>query len=349
MTLLAVPRWLCAVSLIFAVSLVPLGHASAATRGPLGGSLVVGPGYTARVFATGGGSPLGILSHPDALAAYGGLVYVGYANATVADGSDGGASTVVAYTSNGRVSHQYALKGSISSLRADPTRKILYAVMNRLGNSTLDVITPTTGITGQIALPANPPHGGGFGDIAFVAGKLFVSASNPVLNDSGTNTAPALDRLTITAGVGSPVPLLMGNAKAIDVETNQPIDINEVDPTTLAVSPTGDLLMINQAGAEIITVHKPAGQKPLITSLLTGTQLVDLTWTSAGKGRLLVADTAANAIYAVDGTYGQNALYTISAADSGVSALLGTLNLTTGAITPFAFGLKDPAALLYTS
>src|SRR5947209_9423798 len=124
-------------------------------------ALTVGAGYTARVFAAGGTR----YTHPTALAALNGMIYVGYANNTAADGSDGGRSTVVAYSGKGGLTQTYSMTGSVSSLRADPRKKLLYAVMNRLGNSALATITPSSGVVGQITLPANPPHGGGFGDV----------------------------------------------------------------------------------------------------------------------------------------------------------------------------------------
>src|SRR5579859_44851 len=239
---------------------------------PAPASLMVGAGYTARVFAAGGTR----YSHPTALAALDGVIYVGYANNTAADGSDGSRSTVVAYTSKGSLTQTYSITGSVSSLRADPRKKLLYAVMNRLGNSALATITPSSGTVGQITLPTNPPHGGGFGDVVLAGDRLFASASNPTLNDAGQNTAPALDRLTVASGTATAAPLLMGNGKATDVATNQSITLNEVDPTRLAVTPAGDLMLINQAGSELVFVHRPTSAKPAISSLLTGTQLVEV-------------------------------------------------------------------------
>ncbi len=331
---------LLASSLVGGMALCLGGRATAATSLPLATT----SGYTATLFASG--KPR--YTHPTALASLNGLVYVGYANATTPDGSDGASSTVVAYGDKGQVSQTYALKGSISGLRADTARKMLYAVVNRLGNSAIYTITPAIKTAGQIALPAAPAHGGGFADIALVGAQLFVSASNPTLNDAGANIGPALDRLTITGATGTVTPLLMGKSKGIDVATNQTVDLNEVDPAALAVSPTGDLVLINQAGSELVFVRKPTTAKPTINSLLTGTQLVGVTWTAAGKGRLLVADGTANAVYAISGLYGANATYAISAADSGVSALLGSLNTATGNLKPFVFGFQDPTALLYT-
>src|SRR5206468_9274509 len=138
-----------------------------ATPGAL--PVVTSPTYTVSVFVSGGKRA----SNPTALAALDGLSYVGYANATLADGSDGGASTVIAYTSAGVASQVYDIKGSISSLRADPSKNVVYAVLNRLGNSTLATIMPARKTFNIAALPANPPHGGGFADVIRLAGRLY--------------------------------------------------------------------------------------------------------------------------------------------------------------------------------
>ncbi len=328
------------ICILASMLMMTVGHAAAATPLPV----VATAGLTPSVFVSGGTRA----SHPTALASLGSLIYVGYANATLGDGSDGGTSTVIVYTSAGKVSQIFSVKGSISSLRADQSTNVVYAMLNRLGNSALATITPERKTLTEQALPANPPHGGGFADILSLGGRLYISASNPVLTDNGTNMAPAVDRLS---GIGAAItvtPLLAGNAKATDVTTHQPLTLNEVDPTTLASDPGGNLVLNDQAGSELIFIHQPASQHPQVSSLLTGTQLVQVTWADAGKGRLLVADTAANVVYAIGGTFSGKVVFGVSAADSGVSGLLGTVNLASGAMTPVAFGFKDPSALLFT-
>src|SRR5437588_11757546 len=116
------------VSFLLLVVAVPPAVGAAGQGAP---PLMVGAGYTARVFAAGGTR----YAHPTALAALDGVIYVGYANNTAADGSDGGRSTVVAYTSKGGLAQTYSIPGSVSTLRADPRKKLLYAGTNRLGQS----------------------------------------------------------------------------------------------------------------------------------------------------------------------------------------------------------------------
>jgi hypothetical protein len=74
-------------------------------------------------------------------------------------------------------------------------------------------------------------HGGGFDDMAFVNGKMFIAASNPTLNAAGVNAFPAVDQVTFNGNTVVLTPVLMGNATALDTTTNSVVTLNVATPT----------------------------------------------------------------------------------------------------------------------
>jgi hypothetical protein len=91
---------------------------------------------------------------------------------------------------------------------------------NEDGNPHIVTINPDTGVITPYTFPSPTPHGGGYDDVIFVGGKAFIAASNPTLNSSGVNTAPAIDEITLTNGQAVLTPILNGNATATDLVTN---------------------------------------------------------------------------------------------------------------------------------
>jgi hypothetical protein len=102
----------------------------------------------------------------------------------------------------------------------------------------------------------------------------------------------------------------------------------------------------DQADAQLIFIHNPGTAQQTVTRLSIGTQVDDTLWIPATKGKMLVVDGKANTIYAVtiDRTdFTKGTIYTEAPSDSGVAGFVGTLELTTGTITPAIIGLNDLA------
>jgi hypothetical protein len=70
-------------------------------------------------------------------------------------------------------------------------------------------------------------------------------------------------------------------------------------------------------------------------------------WATSAHGRFLVVDSARNASYWVQATFTTGTAYTETASNSGVAAVLDTLNLSTGVVSPVAIGFSNPSALLF--
>jgi hypothetical protein len=160
-------------------------------------------------------------------------IWVGYQNATSKTGGDGKTSTIVEYTLRGGVERTFAVPGHCDGLRIDPATHLVWASSNEDGNPGLVSIDPTTGVVTPYTFGATA-HGGGFDDMAFLDGKMFIAASNPTLDATGNNVFPALDEVSLSGTNVVLTPVLQGNATAIDVTSNLPVTLNV---TTGVVSP----------------------------------------------------------------------------------------------------------------
>ena len=98
------------------------------------------------------------------------------------------------------------------------------------------------------------PHGGGYDDIVFRGCNVFISASNPSRNP---NTGPAIVSARLDNGVVKIKPLLVGDAKAIDVPTGATIKLNLQDPDSMTLDPQGNIVLDSQADQELIYVTHP--------------------------------------------------------------------------------------------
>ncbi len=308
-------------------------EAVAATATPV----VALPGYQVSTFAAGTAA----YSNPDSIVSAGGRVYVGYQNITAKDGADHKTSTIVEYTARGSVVRTFDVLGHCDGLRYNPMTRQLWALTNEDGNPHLTTIDPTSGATTLYRSIATP-HGGGYDDMAFTNGMALMDASNPSVNGVGANTHPALDKVTLSHGKVSLTPLLMGNGTALDTTTNKKVTLNEVDPDSMTIDPRGNLVMDNQAGSELVFISGVGTAHPYVTRVPLGTQVDDTIWPSASQGRILVTDTKANAIYALRTTFVPGTAYAAAPNDSGVAGMVGTIDLSTGIITPVAIGLLSP-------
>ncbi|HZC80401.1 MAG TPA: hypothetical protein VE222_01575, partial [Nitrospiraceae bacterium] len=264
------------------------GHAIAALEG-----------YSVRVWA----GPDSRFTNPDSIEIDGDHVWVGYQNVTAKDGTDGKSSTVVEYDAGGKVIHTYSVLGHCDGLRVDPATHRVWASSNEDGNPRLVSIDPATGKITAYSFPSPTAHGGGFDDMAFVGGKMFIAASNPTLDASGVNVFPAVDAVTFSGHNVVLTPVLYGNATAIDSMSGSQVTLNEIDPDSMTLDAAGNLVLVNQAGSELVFIHNPGTSTQTVTRTLVGTQLEDTIFigsTRQGKnGTFLLVDGTTNTIYSI--------------------------------------------------
>jgi hypothetical protein len=113
----------------------------------------------------------------------------------------------------------------------------------------------------------------------------------------------------------------------------------------------GNLVLIDQGGNEIITISNPGTPQQQVSRIPAGDQLDDTVWATTGQGELLVADGVLNAIFTVRTNFVVGSpnkwIYTEAPNDSGTVSFVGTVDPTTGFITPVVIGLGKPTGLYF--
>jgi len=302
------------------------------------------PGYAASVFARGGSA----YSHPDSIIedSSSGRIYVAYANLAAKDGSGDGATTIVQYDRAGKVLRTFSTPGHGDGLRMNSRTHDLWALSNEDANPLLYVINTASGTSRRYTFPKTP-HGGGYDDIAFTNGMIFMDASNPNVNGAGVNVFPALYKVALSGSHVKTTPVLMGNASAVDLASHAKTQLNLVDPDSMIVNPGGVLVLDNQAGAQQVFISRPGTVQQYVTASPVGTQVDDTAYVTAASGRLLMSDTNANTVYAITGAFAPGTAYATTQSDSGVTGMVGLLAPLTGYVTPVAIGFDSPHGMIF--
>jgi hypothetical protein len=304
------------------------------------------PPYELQVFAN---APQG-LSAPDSIAVLGDHVFVGYGDGHLPDGSDGLNSQVVEFAKDGSVVHVYTVPGHSDGLKVDPSTHLLWALQNEDANANLVIINPET--HHQKLYTFGPTqHGGGYDDLVFRGCKVYISASNPANNP---NLGPAIVSATLEGNTVDVKPVLAGNASAIDVTTDGLVTLNLQDPDSMTLDPEGNLVLDSQGDHLLIIVSHPGASDQRVVQLpltaLTPTGIVapievdDTAFVTSSEGFILFADKGLNTVFRLNKkAFAPGAAYT--AADGG--PFVGTIDLTTGFITPIVTGLMNPGGLVF--
>src|SRR6202047_2292286 len=232
-------------------------------------------GYSLSVFATAPSSK----AKPDSIVQYNNTVFIGYQmSGDVKDGTVPGlTNTVVQYDLNGNLLKQFTVPGHVDGLMARGDTNELWAMANEDGNPELTIINLATG-TQTTYQPTNPPlHGGGYDDMQLLNGVIYVSASNP--NTPGV--APTVVSLTLNPNgtTFDVAPVLAGNAQALDITPsvggspnptfNTSVPIVLTDPDSLAVDPSGNLVLDSQADGKLVFIKNPGPSQSVSVLSLT--------------------------------------------------------------------------------
>jgi hypothetical protein len=302
--------------------------------------------YTLSVFATG---PAG-LSAPDSIAVLGDHVFVGYGDGHDPAGADGLSNQIVEYKMDGTIVHTYIVKGHSDGLKVDPVTHLLWALQNEDAAARLVIIDPETQDR-KLFLLGTGPHGGGYDDIAFRGCKAYISASNPTSNP---NNAPAIVSVHFDGNQIRLEPVLEGNASAIDIPTGTKVTLNLQDPDSMTLDPLGNIVLDSQGDDELIIVSDPGSSNQRVlhlpltyldkTGAITAVEVDDTNFATSTQGFILFADKKLNAVYKVTANaFAPGTAYT--AADG--ASLVGTIDMTTGLITPVVTGLGSPGGLVF--
>ncbi len=336
-----------AVSLIGA-ALVPACTLSALADTPP----LASAGFVLSTFAT---PPAG-LSKPDSLALIKGNVWIGYGNGGKPDGSGGAVSQIVEYSRDGKALKTLTIKGHNDGLKLDPVTNKVWALQNEDGDANIVVIDPQTGTMDTYAFDAGK-HGGGYDDVVFKNGQAFVTASAPSVDGGKKNPGPSI--VTVKLGADHKVKVetaFAGTPTVIDMVTGKTETLNLTDPDSITEAPSGDLVMTSQDDGELLFVQKTSttGGEGHVLHLLGGVKVDDTTFASAKHGFLLVADTAANAVYKIESAnWGVGAAYSAMSGvdatktEAAVPGYVGLLDLKSGALLPVVASMQAPHGMIF--
>jgi hypothetical protein len=309
------------------------------------------PDYTVSVFAN---APKG-LTNPDSITYYKGTIFIEYANATQPTGT-GGDSTIVQFSSNGQVLRTYRIPGKVDGLKYNPFDGKIWGLQNEDANPSLTLIDPVSGTLKHYRYAAPTLHGGGYDDVVFLNGQVFISASNPNLQPpsasapNGQNIFPSIIKATIKGELVDVEPVLIGNAALIDVTTGKSVVAQQSDPDSLKVDPSGNLVLDSQQDGDLIFLNAPGSPNQvgyrlhLSNGAPTQVTVDDTVFPTRASGTIYVADTAADVIYAVTSTvFPPNSAY--SASDT--TGVLGRVDLETGQLVAVITGMQSPHGALF--
>lgn len=301
--------------------------------------------YQLSVFAT---APSG-LSAPDSIAVLGDHVFVGYGDGHAPDGSDGKSSQIVEYRMDGSIVRIYTVLGHNDGLKFDPNTNRLWALQNEDANPNLVIFNTKTQERKLYTFSATP-HGGGYDDMVFRGCQVYISASNPANNP---NTGPAIVTVHLNGSTAEVEPLLQGEAQATDIPTDANIQLNLQDPDSMTLDVLGNIVLDSQADQELIIVTDPGSSNqralrlPLSYETGSGPMSVetdDTAFITSSEGFLLFADKGLNTVYKLSKkAFSPGTAFT--AADGG--PFVGTLDFTSGVITPIVTGLNGPGGMVF--
>jgi len=350
------------------ISLGAAGAASAASSKP-----TAAKGFMVTKIAA---APKGA-SNCDDLTFLEGNLFMACQNNLLSNGSGGpptptsDTSTLVEYTTAGKVVNTWSIKGKMDGLGSDPLHHRVIATLNEDANSHLATITPSAPAAQQVVnfnyspdprgttTPAALKTGGGTDSVAVDStGHIIIAASH-----AGTVTGTASFKVVMTApsspgaaGTAALTPTYLDNATATNGNTGSgtvPMALGDVDSNAIVPSSSprfaGQYVIDDQTKLALVFA-KDLNTGAGLTFLHTQFGLDDIRWATAAGGTLYVVDKGTqtplgiSSLYKVTGAFVSGTPY---AANDGVSDQVVSVNLTNGKVTPIVKGLGTSKGLIY--
>jgi hypothetical protein len=322
-TLAATGYWLCATTLSAATANLP---------------------YSLSVFAKSGNG----YSQPDSIVQWNNSIIVGFQNHVAKDGTDGKSSTIVQYSLDGKVQRMFSVPGHNDGLQVVDENS-LWSLQNEDANPNLVVIDLESGRQ-KLYKFAPTPHGGGYDDIVVQNNQVYLTASNPN-TPGGINIFAALVRATLQGDMVVVTPVLYGNANAVNITTGAVAPLNLTDPDSLTIDPRGNIVLNSQADAELVFIRNVSSNSKLVGVLKIHTAagpvtLDDTAFAPSANAYMLFTDVGGDTIYRLDNKqfgFEPGAAYSTS----DTAAIVGTLNLDNGLLTPIATGFSSTRGAIF--
>jgi len=325
------------------------------------------------------------LAQPDDISRIGGDLFTGFQNGVGPQGqasSDGNQdSTIVEFTTTGKVVAQWDVTGKCDGLTADPARHLVIATVNEDAHSSIYTIMPWAPAGHQIEhfrYNEALPHNGGTDAISIYHGQVLISASAPGTTGTAAPqpTYPAVYSVTFdrASAVATISPLFYDEAPATVANTNSPdhgkvVKLALTDPDSNEVVPNsafrfaGDFMLTSQGDKEQIFTG-PGGGLGRNLSVLRLTQSVDDTaWATSRSGELFSADNSGDTVDSVTGPFSVGSVFVaVTPCDAndapptcpgpGFPAnYVGTLNPWTGQISrlPVTGATLEPQGMIFVT
>jgi hypothetical protein len=351
--------------LLAALGILALGPAGAATAATALKPSVP-PGFKIAKLA----SPPPGAGNCDDLAFLEGHLFMACQDTTLSTGG-GGDSTLAEYGLDGTLVRTWSIKDKIDGMNGDPLNRRVIVSLNEDANSHLATITPSTGqVTYYTYSPdprgANTPTavrtGGGTDQVSVDStGHVLITASH-----AGTKTGTAVFKVVLTppssptgTGTATLSPTFPDDAPAANGNTGSgtvQLALGDVDSGAIVPQSSprygGSYVITDQTALVLVFAHN-INTGTGLTVLKTPFGLDDLLWTTSPGGTLYIVDkgptailpnVSASALYKVTGPFTTN---TVLASNDGVGEQVVTVNLNTGALTPFVQHLQTTKGLVY--
>jgi hypothetical protein len=297
----------------------------------------------------------------------GGNLYVGFQNGVGSQGeeslSGNLASTLVEFTPTGSLVKQWDMTGKIDGMGADPAAGQVILTVNEDSKSSLYAVSGGT-VTHYSYAPSLP-HLGGTDAVSVDNGKILISASAPGTSGKAPASAPAVFVVTLNAGskTAAVAPFFADNATATEVNTGKKVSLALTDPDSNLVVPSsspefGGDFMLNSQGDEELIFSGANGQD--LKVLKTSQSVDDTAWATSASGKLYTTDSSSDTVDVITGSFTPGTAYTAVTPCNANSApttcpapgytanYLGTINLTTGAVSQVTLsGMTTPKGLVF--
>jgi predicted secreted protein len=296
---------------------------------------------------TFGSTPNGV-SGLDSITIAGDFVFVEYGNNVDSTGVIPGKSTIIQYDKSGNFVHAYAIEGSVDGLKYDPTTKMVWALQNQDGLSSLTLIDPKTQ---EVSAPfhyANTSTTRGYDDVVFDGKNVFLSYTNPTGNGDPT-IVKLLNGPNPTPGqLLRTTPVLLDGAMGYDTVTGKMAAVPQTDPDSLKLAANGDLIFSSNADGAIIDIQNPGTSKQAIAftpiqgipkASIGNAGLDDVIKPSATSGTFLISDAKDGRVLSVHMSgLDPNAYY----ASVGALGAFGQVDENTGKFTALVSASDAP-------
>jgi hypothetical protein len=299
-------------------------------------------------------------------------VFVGCQNKTLSNGG-GGNSTLLEFTTSGKLVKSWSIKDKIDGMAADPLMHYVIITLDEDANSHLATINPTAPAAQQVTNYTYSPDprgastptvlrtGGGTDQVSVdSAGHILITGSH-----AGTSTGTAVFKVALTpptsaggTGTAALSPTFLDNAAAANATGSGTAKLALGDVDSGAIVPQssplygGSYVITDQTALELVFA-KDIWNGTGLTVLKTPFGLDDLLWTTAPHGTLYVVDhgpvvnlpkVAVSSLYKVTGPFTKNM---VLASNDGVGSQVVSVDLATAKLPPFIHGLQTSKGLVY--